>query len=747
MSIMSLHRSRLSRATAIVTLAAFLAGCLPQNVKDSAGSVTTGTSAITGGAGSLLASLSDMTNSISDITGVAVPGATKDGKMRSWSTEDQANASESRSVFLGEQLDDLPVYDPLAPGEAQRYKAKLTTLSAKYKGRTTLTSEEMLEISEVVVPLMRFLAKSRAYRASMQKVPTIKRDPKGHASVVVPAGMTMDLALLTYCNDHGLPAPWRGEKLHMRESAYYMPEALRPLYKDLHEYAATHPSAHYLMQSTVWWLRDNPCRPDSLNANQQAMIEAARPGGLKELQSYCMQQKLKGQLVDATKKFIPGGSSAGNLLGQYQRYMATATDYQSKAQAFLNADLSNPKDVLELANSSGLANKLGANTLLRDPNLQKLAPVLQQSGLIKSLIPTTVDDKAVATSLSVMEELGRQLGEQQGVDAGSVSNYSILENGLYVEAITNGGASNAFVKVRNNGTKDLEFVGSDYVLTSVNDPNSSHKSYRPTQALSIGPTQPQRIYPNELDAGKRYTPKHEDDVIKSLKELQGVEATLDSGLDEKVEKQCADLDKAQPGSGSLRFGDYQLGMVRDVIQVVPFLGNVVYGYSAITGKDWITGKRLSTGDRMVALVGAALPMAGVVGGIRVGFKAGKTIAGAWKGWKSGDTLAGAAAIGIRASEGVFAYSGKDGCSAIAAGASAVGTYMCGKLGVYACPAYTAIASLAGSAPRVRSETDEEVVADVFARMEYALAPDGAKSQVALPAIVDDTISLFKGFLK
>lgn len=747
MSIMSFHRTRLSRITAIVTLTAFLAGCLPQNVRNGAGSLTNGTEAITSNASSLLASLSDMTNSISDFTGVTVPGSIKDSNLRSWSDEDQTSAAEARSVFRGEQLDDLPIYDSMAPGEAQRYRAKLKALNDKYKGRTSLNSEEMMEVSRVVVPLMRYLAKSRTYRESMKKVPTIKRDPKGHASIVVPAGMTMELALLTYCNDHGLPAPWSGEKLHLRNSAYYMPEALRPLYKDLHSYAATHPNAHYMMQSTVWWLRDNPCKLESLSDKQKALIETARPGGMNELQAYCSQEKIKGQLLDAGKKFVPGASAAAGALAQYQQYMATASDFNSKAQAFLSADLTDPTDLLELAKTSGLTDKLGSNAALRDPALKKLAPVLQQSGLIKSLIPKTVDDKAVATSLSVMEELGRQLGQQQGVDPSGVSNYSKLENGLYVEASTTGGASSAFVKVRNIGSTDQEFDGSNYVLTSVDDPNSSHKTYRPTQALSIGPIQPQRVYPNENDASRRYTPAKEKEVVDALKTLE-VDAVLESGEDDAVKKQCEEREKNRPGSGTMRFGDFKLGILRDVIQTVPFLGNIAYGYSAITGKDWMTGETLSKWDRAVAVAGAVLPMGGVFGGLKAGIRAGKSLSGAWKGWKTGDSASSAASLGIQGSEAIIAYKGDDMCTAWAAGASTVATVLCGTAKRQAtCAAYTAFASAAGNAPQVRRDTDAEVEADLNARLEYALAAEGNKPALKKPPIVEDTIGLLKGLLK
>lgn len=751
MGIMSFHRSRFSRAVAVVTLASFLAGCLPQDVKSSSDSLLQGAGSITSGAGGLLASLSEHTSTLTEWTGVEVPGAKKGMENRSWSDSDQAGAVEALAVFQGKPLDNLPVYDPLRPGEAQKYKAKIAQLSAKYKGRTTLTADEMRELSEVVVPVARYLVKSRTYRESAKKAATITRDPKGQASVVVPAGMTLEVALLTYCNDHGLPAPWRGEKLQLRSSQPYMPEPLRELYHDLHQYASTHPAAHYQMQSLVWWLRDNSCNTDSMSNTHQQLIEAAHPGGMQVLQGYCSQQKLKKQVASQLMNRLPG-AGAGAQLAQYKQMLNSAMDYQSKAQAFLSADLSNPQDLLQLAQSSGLTNSLGANTLLSNPALAKYAPLLKQAGMAKALIPGSTDDKAVATSLSVMEELGRQLGDQQGNDRGSLANYTKVADGLYVEATTNGGASNAFIKIRNTGTSDAELVGSNYVLTSVDDRARGHDSYRPTQRLSIGPMQPVAVGPNEGDARTRYTEQHERDAIDSLKQLKDVEAVLESGQDAKVEQQCAEREKANPGSGTLRMGDYKLGIIRDVALAVPVLGNVLYAYSALSGKDWITGAELSIQDRAVALVSAAIPAAAAIRGARVAMAAGRSIAGSWDKWKvvgsaynSGSAMAYHAAAGIKGSEAVFSYRGNDGCTAWSAGASAVANNLCGRSGSVACLAYTGIASAAGNLPQVRKDTEQEVIGDFSARLEYALSPGGSPGLGNRPAIVKDAMQWLKSF--
>ncbi|EMG2118077.1 pre-toxin TG domain-containing protein [Pseudomonas aeruginosa] len=747
MSIMSFRSPRILRAAAIITLTSFLAGCLPQNVKDGGNSLLSGANNVSNGASNLLASIGGAGSTFADITGVPLPGSASGGELREWTDADQQDAEEAYKAFAGTPLDDLPVYDPTKPGELQRYKAKLAELATKYKGRQTLSKDEMAEMAQTVVPLMRFMAKSRAYRESSKKVPNITRDPKGQASVVVPAGMTMEVALLTYCNDHGLPAPWSGQKLHMRSSAPYMPEALRPLYADLHKYAATNPAAHYQMQSTVWWLRGGSCSLETLTPQQKGLIEAAHPGGLAELQSYCTQKKIKGQLVDAVTKQLPG-AGAGSMLSQYQQLMQAATDYNTKAQAFLNADLTNPSDLLKLAETSGLQTNLGSKGLFNDPAMRQVLPLLQKSGFAKALTPASVDDKAVAASLSVMEELGRQLGEQQGKDNGSLANYSKLPNGLYVDASTRGGASHAYIKVRNTGTTDLELTGNEFVLTSVDDRKGGHANFRPTQRLSLGPMQPVAIGPNERDAAKRYTTKNEDDVKKIIEQLSGIPAGFESPGDTAAKEQCAEREAKNPGSGTLRYSDFGMGIIHDVIQAAPVVGNVLYGYSAITGKDWLTGSKLSTADRAVALVSAAIPLGGALGGLRAATKAGMGIVGTWKtsyaGYKAGNSVAAGAATGLKAAEGYFAYEGHDACTAWSAGAGAVSNALCIKASDPACMLYNGIFSAIGNAKQVRKDTELETMQEAAMRLEYALAPPGQKPPMfKTPAIIESAWNLFK----
>jgi len=706
MSVMSFRQSRLARATAAVTLVTMLTGCLPQNLKEGAGKAMDSTSSITQSAGDLFASISGVTDTVSDLTGVQLPGTTKGGELRTWTTEDLAAAEEARKVMFGEQLDDLPVYDPLKAGEAQRYKAKIAAVAAKYKGRKSLNPEEMKEAYEAILPVVRYLAKSRAYQESAKKVSSITRNPKGHASIVVPAGMTMNVSLLTYCIDHGLPAPWSGSKMQLRSSAPYMPADLQPLYKDLHEYAATHPNAHYLMQSTVWWLRDTPCKQEALSDKQKAMIEAARPGGLHELQSYCMTQKVKGYAVEAAKRFIPGGSSASSMLSEYQQVMSSVNDYQTKAQVFLNSDLTNPNDLLKLAQTSGLTNKLGANSLLSDPSIRKYAPLMQQSGLIKAMIPHSDEDKAIATSLSVMEELGRQLGEQQGADRGSLANYSKLPNGLYVEAKTNGGASHAYVKIRNTGTEDQVFDGSEFVLTTVDDREAGHSNYRPTQRLSIGPMVPESIGPNESDAKRRYTPGNDKAAMDALNGAKDLEATLEGEEDPQAKEQCAEREKASPGNGSLSFGDFGLGIIRDVVQAVPFVGTAAYAYSALTGKDWLTGSNLPPTDHAIAIFSALIPGAALAKGLIAGAKMGKMLAVGKEAYDAAGKVTVGRASGLKAFEGSVAFVGDDGCTAWGAGNSALANFMCSgrKTTTASCIAYQGLASAVGNAPQVRLNT-------------------------------------------
>lgn len=746
MSIMSFRGSLFARVVALITLTCFIAGCLPQNVKSGGGALLGTAGSLNNAAGGLLASLGSTTSAFTDLTGVAVPGASRGMDNRSWSSDDQLAAIEAAAAFRGEQADDLPLYDPLKPGEAKRYKDRITILAAKYKGRKTLKEEEMQELTQVLVPVARYLAKSRTYRSSVKEAGKLSRNPRGQSSVTVPAGMTLEVALLTYCNDYGLPAPWRGEKLSMRSSAAYIPSELREFYSDLHAFAATHPAAHYQMQSTVWWIRGGTCNFDNLSDKQKQMIEAAHAGGLGKLQSYCSQQKIKKQIASKLMQAVPG-MGAGSQLSELKSFMTAAADYQSKAQVLLSADLSNPQDLLQLAKSSGITNQLGSASLLKNPQLSKYAPLLNQAGLAKALIPNSDSDKAVATSLSVMEELGRQIGEAQGVSSGSLANYSKIAENLYVESNHNGGASNSFIKVRNTGTTAVEITGSDFVLTSVTDDENGRKAYQPTQRLSIGPMQPVRVYPNEADAAKRYTIGNEQSAIDALSPMKGMDPVLESEPDQAVAEQCAAKEKAKPGSGSMRFGDYGIGIIRDVIQTIPILGTAAYAYSAFYGKDWMTGAQLSQADQAIAAISAVLPGAGIISGLKAGAKMGKAAFGQWtklalKGESAGGSLSYMAATGIKASEGVYSYLGGDGCTAWASGASAVANLLCAQKGNLACSSYTMIASAVGNFPQSRGATEAEIVEDLSSRLEYALAPPGTKLNPDTP----EFLKTFHGWL-
>ncbi|WP_162934981.1 hypothetical protein [Pseudomonas cavernae] len=130
----------------------------------------------------MLASLGAATGSLNSITeaaGISVPDARPGGDHRQWPPEDQANAERAYAAFQGKELDGLETYDPLKPGEAARYEARIKALTAKYAGRTTLTPDEMLEVSKTVVPVLRYLTRSEQYREAKKKQTKVTRSVNG----------------------------------------------------------------------------------------------------------------------------------------------------------------------------------------------------------------------------------------------------------------------------------------------------------------------------------------------------------------------------------------------------------------------------------------------------------------------------------------------------------------------------------------------------------------------------------------
>lgn len=597
MSIMNFQGTRFARATAVVTLTAFLAGCLPQNAKDSAGSILDS-------ANSLMGSVSSMTSAVADSTGIDLPGAKKGYDNRSWTADDQAAAERAKGLFSGKSADGLPVYDPTKPGEQARYQAEIKRIVAKYNGRKDLNADEMLEVAKVVVPVARFIAQSRVYRDSKKNGPRVMKNPKGSSSVVIPAGMTVEIAMLTYCNDHGLPAPWSGEKLQFRSAMAYMPEELFPIYQGLHTLAATNPSVHYRTQSLVWWLRDTPCKTESLSASDQQMLNSASPNAMGVLQGYCMKQKVKDYAAKYAQQYIPDG--AQDSLNQYQNLMAQAQDMSQKANAFLAADLTDPAQALQLAQSAGLTSKFGKNNFMDNKYLKQAMPVLNESGLVKALMPSTVEDKTVAASLAAMEALGAEIGKTAGADKGSIANFSDLGNGLYAENVHAGGANNTAVRITNTGNAPQTFTGSDYVLTTVQDERAGRTTYHPTQRLSVGPMVPVKVYPNNPDADRIYTERNEQNAKDLLEALEGVDMGLEeepAAPGDEPEKPCTIKNKID----SAVVSDIGKGVILDVIEATPIVSNILGAYNLISGRDWYSGEQLSPLDLVDSAINVAMP--------------------------------------------------------------------------------------------------------------------------------------------
>lgn len=686
MSIMQLRSSRLLRASAAITLCSFLVGCLPGNLKSN--DTTPGSASdLSNASGSLLASLSSVTGMANDTA--ASLGLSSNGRtgmdFRSWSEQDQQRALAAKKLIEHQPLDDLPVYDPTKPGEVQRYGDQVKALLAKYGQKTELSADELREVSRTVVPMVRYIAKSRAYREGKQAALKMTRNKNGMDSIVIPPGMTVGAAILTYCNDHGLAAPWRGSKMSLRPAANYMPPALLPLSQDLHKYAAVNPQAHYAMQGLVWWLRDTPCEPDRLSDTQRKLIEAAHPGGLAELSSFCVGDKFKKQALEHAKNYLPG--NAASMLSKANSVMAQANGLQQKAEAFLEADLSDPRSALELAQTAGLKLGGGKSDLLNNPYFKSAVPLLKDSNISRALIPASIDDKAVDASLAAMNALGERMAAEAGDNSQSLADYSLTENGLAVKNNHDGGASNSQVVIHNPTGQPLEFVGRDYVLSTVDDGKSS-KGYRPSQRLSIGPLVPTTIYPDPH--ASKYSEKLEDATKKALEPLSTLPDTA-WGLASEAKGEKLPCEP----KGGFDWKVIGLSALKDVVETIPVISNIVNGYSALTGRDWMTGKELDGKERMLAILSAALPASGAI--VNIVGKRGRSIFDfAKKGWEYGDRAQSTASTVNTSGELIAAAYDDNKCKVFSSAMKLAATHVCKGAQRASCMKSTAALSVAAN---------------------------------------------------
>ncbi|SDU13620.1 Pre-toxin TG [Pseudomonas pohangensis] len=619
MSIMGFQRSRLMRATSVITLAGFLAGCLPGTVKQD------GTSA--GGLSDAFKSALDVANSATASIGAAASSVglgnyvgKKGMDNRQWTAQDQASANKAKSIFdnLSAITATVEVYDPLKPGEEARYKKKISEVMAKYGSQKTLTPEQLLEVTETVLPVLRFIAKSRMYRegkviADNQN----KRSTKGTTEQVwVPAGGSVELLVQTFCNDHNLPGRSPGDTYTIRSIEAYLPEQLIPAYTDVTRYSAAHPDNYYNTQSLVWYFRHNPCEEARLTGGMRTLFNnAVRPVSLAAMNSYCQMENIKST----------GGSMATNIASQYapidpstmanyRSMFAQAKSLSDKATMLANADYSNSTDLLQLADMAGIVPQ-SASSVLNNPYLREAR---KYTDLITPKNPSTPEEKTVAQALSVLNQIGDDLPKADGGIQPN-GNYSMLPNGLAAQSSLYGPGSGKIV-IKNPTGSPQPVDPSGWIATTTSSGNGN--SYHPTQRLSVGPYTPVRT--TAPSGSSAYTKAQEDrakDMIAS--EFGKTEWSLGIPTDSTSDEPCTEI-------GNVEVPYLEMAVIHDVLEAVPVLGNGLSLYNAVTGHDWLTGKSIDAEEQLGAAISAISPSGGLVKLIaKMGGRLGGT-AGAYK---------------------------------------------------------------------------------------------------------------------
>lgn len=610
MSIIDFQRSRFMRATSVVTLVGFLTGCLPGTVKPDG---TSGTSSTISGA---MSSVMDIANSASGSISAAASTVGLGGfagqrgmDNRQWTPQDQAGADRAKSIFgqiSKPSTADVAVYDPLKPGQEALYKKKIQEITKKYGGKKTLSPEEMLEVSEAVLPVLRFIAKSRMYREG--KAIADKQNKKGqHQEVWVPPGGSVELLVQTFCNDHNLPGRAAGDTYSIRSIKDYLPEQLIPAYQDVTRYSSVHPDSYHTAQSLVWHFRHNPCKDELISPDQRKLLnEAASPASLASMNSYCQVEGMK-ETAGAIATSIASQYSPVDpgTMSQYRTMFAQAKTAYDKANIIANADYTDPSQLLQLADMAGVV-PASTNSVLNNPYLRTVGKYAE---LITPKNPTTPEAQTVAKALDVLNQIGDELPQTQSGQHRN-GNYSLLPDGLVAETGLHGPGPGKIVV--GNPTNYPVKVDTSGWIASTSDGNGSDRYY-PTQRLSVGPMTPTKTTPSAANDG--YTEANEDQAEKVLSPLKDQEwqPEINDGPSES-EEDCSNL--VNRGAVDLSV-DMGLAVVKDVVEAIPVLGNVAAGYSAITGHDWMTGAELEPMDRLVSGMKAFWPMGGLIGaGVR-----------------------------------------------------------------------------------------------------------------------------------
>lgn len=188
MGIMGVRESKGMRITAAITLMTTLSGCVAPGLAGLGGSSGKGNEDSKGSLGNLsmgglaslnqkfggaLASIGSMNDKVGSIaTELGLPGGKPGYEHREWTQADQDKALAVKAFFDGKAqpdgkaFDGLPNYNPMRPGEKERYSREISRVVEKYKSRTSLNPDEMMELANTVLPVLRYLANSRTYRAA-----------------------------------------------------------------------------------------------------------------------------------------------------------------------------------------------------------------------------------------------------------------------------------------------------------------------------------------------------------------------------------------------------------------------------------------------------------------------------------------------------------------------------------------------------------------------------------------------------
>ena len=478
---------------------------------------------------------------------------------------DEDGTERARTIFQ-----QLLSGQPITPGNPQAQLKVLKKLNAEFlegqlKFQNALSSGKPVSFDTLVDALGKPLSDSMrfgfydaakkdkaAYMRSLAKKGAPQKLSIKGSTLSIPPGKWVQFDQRGYCMDPSLPAPTQGDALFLEQISKRIPEPLAPLYRALGNYRGANDSTK---QRLTWALMGAGTKsPYITNIDHESLLhfERALPGGAKILTDYHNQQATLNALLRVALK--TGG------LDQY----ISADELTNPSSRDAAAD----RHLEQL-----IANGQAMGSVGKGTGYQMLAPDVASS--VTGAGPLTLRVTIINASEDVFEFnavdwFAKPVARKQSVSTND-NFQNVKEGSAPVARPSDNGSSRT-----QPDAADLKNV-SDSTLNQMGGDGLAKAMLKEMSKYSVG---------------------------KAFGEAPAATSIAQRGADFVAQKVGL-----PPGARKVA-----LSAVSDVLTAVPLVGNLLSGYEAISGRDWLTGERLSLQERALAAVGT-VPGANLVSSI------------------------------------------------------------------------------------------------------------------------------------